>query len=162
MSSLPSRNDVEVFLYREAALLDDWKLNEWLALFTDDAVYHVPTTDLPKDAKPETSLFFIADDRFRLGERVARLNKRGAHAEFPHSRTRHLVCNVLIDEQSADETVVSAAFSVHRFKEGTADLYVGKYRYRLRSTDGGLRIREKRCMLDMDALRPQGRISILL
>lgn len=162
MNTAPTRNDVEVFLYREAALLDDWKLNDWLALFTDDAVYHVPTTDLDRDASPDTSLFFIADDRFRLGERVSRLGKRGAHAEFPRSRTRHMVTNVLVDEHSGQELQVSAAFAVHRFKEGNADLYVGRYRYRLVVTESGLRIREKRCMLDMDTLRPQGRISILL
>ena len=51
---------------------------------------------------------------------------------------------------------------MHRFKEGIADLYVGQYRYRLLVTEGGLKIRDKRCLLDMDTLRPQGRISILL
>ena len=162
MPTPTTRSDVEEFLYREAALLDDWKLPQWLALFTDDAVYHVPTVDLPKDASPDTNLFYIADDRFRLGERVARLGKRGAHAEFPHSRTRHMVTNVLIDSQHGDELKVSAAFAVHRFKEGIADLYVGQYRYRLLVTEGGLKIRDKRCLLDMDTLRPQGRIRILL
>lgn len=157
-----SRNEVEEFLYREAQMLDDWRLTEWLALFTEDAVYQVPTTNLAADASPDTNLFFIADDRFRLGERVSRLGKRGAHAEFPHSRTRHMVTNVLIDGRAGDELAVSAAFAVHRFKEGNADLYVGQYRYRLLASDGRLRIRQKRCQLDMDTLRPQGRISILL
>jgi p-cumate 2,3-dioxygenase subunit beta len=162
VNSSPTRNEVEEFLYREAALLDRWQLTEWLALFTDDAVYQVPTTDLPPDASPDTSLFFIADDRFHLGERVARLGKRGAHAEFPHSRTRHMVTNVLIDERIGNDLIVQAAFAVHRFKSGIADSYVGSYRYRLVVTDNGLKIREKRCTLDTDVLRPQGRISILL
>jgi p-cumate 2,3-dioxygenase subunit beta len=162
VKTAPNRQDVEEFLFREAALLDAWKLNEWLALFTDDALYQVPTTDLPRDASPDTSLFFIADDRFRLSERVLRLGKRGAHAEFPHSRTRHMVTNVLIDERIGDELIVNSAFAVHRFKAGTADLYVGSYRHRLVVSDSGLLIREKRCILDTDVLRPQGRISILL
>ncbi len=162
MPATPTRNDVEEFLYREAALLDDWKLNEWLALFTEDARYDVPTTGQPADVSHQTHLFFIADDRFRLGERVARLGKRGAHAEFPRSRTRHMVTNVLIDAIDGDVLAVSAAFAVHRFKDGNADQYVGRYLYRLLSTDAGLRIRSKRCLLDMDGLRPQGRISILL
>lgn len=167
MTAVPSRNDIEVFLYREAALLDNWKLPEWLALFTDDASYLVPTTTLTRDASPDSSLFFIGDDRFHLGERVARLGKRGAHAEFPRSRTRHMVTNVLIDEQlqtdAGVELKVSAAFSVYRFKEGNADHFVGCYYYRLLvGSDGSIKIREKRCQLDMDTLRPQGRISILL
>ena len=73
-----------------------------------------------------------------------------------------MVTNVLIEERSADELRVSAAFAVYRFKNGISDSYVGSYRYRLVVADGKLLIREKRSMLDMDALRPQGRVSILL
>jgi p-cumate 2,3-dioxygenase subunit beta len=73
-----------------------------------------------------------------------------------------LVSNVLIDARNADELLVSAAFAVHRFKNGAADVYVGSYRYRLAVLDAGIQIREKRAMLDMDALRPHGRVSILL
>ncbi len=40
--SVVTRAEVEDFLYREAALLDDWKLGEWEALLTDDAAYYVP------------------------------------------------------------------------------------------------------------------------
>ena len=64
-----SRSDVEDFLFTEADLLDQWRLPEWLTLFTDDAKYEVPCTDLPPDASPDTNLFYIADDRVRLGER---------------------------------------------------------------------------------------------
>jgi p-cumate 2,3-dioxygenase beta subunit len=162
MTTPVTRNDVEEFLYREAAMLDGWQLEEWLALFTDDAVYHVPTIGTAPDIGPENTLFYIADDRARLRERVIRLQKKGAHAEWPRSRTRHMVTNVLIEERDDSELRVSAAFAVHRFKNAAADVYVGSYRYRLKIVDGGLRIREKRSMLDMDALRPHGRVSILL
>ena len=157
-----TRNDVEEFLYREAAMLDRWQLDEWLALFTDDATYHVPTIGTAPDTGPENTLFYIADDRTRLRERVVRLQKKGAHVEWPRSRTRHMVSNVLIEERSDSELKVSAAFAVHRFKNAAADMYVGSYRYRLVVGEQGLRIREKRSMLDMDALRPHGRVSILL
>lgn len=157
-----TRNDVEEFLYREAAMLDRWQLDEWLALFTDDAIYHVPTIGTAPDIGPENTLFYIADDRTRLRERVVRLQKKGAHVEWPRSRTRHMVSNVLIEERSDFELKVSAAFAVHRFKNAAADMYIGSYRYRLAVGEQGLRIREKRSMLDMDALRPHGRISILL
>jgi p-cumate 2,3-dioxygenase subunit beta len=157
-----TRNDVEEFLFREAAMLDRWQLDEWLALFTDDAVYHVPTVGTAPEVGPENTLFYIADDRARLRERVIRLKKKGAHVEWPRSRTRHMVSNVLIEGRSEGEVMVSAAFAVHRFKNAAADTYVGSYRYRLAVSPQGLRIREKRSMLDMDALRPHGRISILL
>ena len=41
-----TRHQVEDFLYAEAALLDAWKLDEWLTLLTDDAVYRVPSNDI--------------------------------------------------------------------------------------------------------------------
>ena len=52
-----TRSEVEDFLYHEAALLDDWQLDDWLALYTADARYEVPATDLPRDASPDSSLF---------------------------------------------------------------------------------------------------------
>ena len=61
-----TRSDVEDFLFAEADLLDQWRLPEWLTLFTDDAKYEVPCTDLPPDASPDTNLFYIADDYVRL------------------------------------------------------------------------------------------------
>jgi p-cumate 2,3-dioxygenase beta subunit len=158
----PTRNDVEDFLILEADLLDEWRLPEWLELFTEDATYSIPATDLPSDASPETSLFYVADDRFRLSERVKRLMKRTAHAEFPHSRTRHFVSNVRIRERNEGELAVSAAFLVYRTRDGATDTYFGSCRYRLAVRQDSFRIREKRCLLDTDGLRSQGRVSIIL
>jgi p-cumate 2,3-dioxygenase subunit beta len=157
-----SRSDVEDFLFREAELLDEWRLPEWLELFTDDAVYYVPVTDLPPDASPDKALFYVADDRFRLSERVKRLMKRTAHAEFPHSKTRHLVSNVRIRERREDEIEVGSSFITYRTKDGQTDIYFGSNRYRLVPADGSFRIREKRCLLDSEGLRAQGRVSIIL
>ena len=43
-AGLLRRLEVEDFLYREAALLDDWKLKEWLDLFSPRARYEVAPT----------------------------------------------------------------------------------------------------------------------
>jgi p-cumate 2,3-dioxygenase beta subunit len=156
------RTDVEDFLFQEADLIDEWRLPEWLALFTEDAHYYVPSTDVAPDASPDNNLFYIADDRFRLGERVARLMKRTAHAEFPRSKVRHLVSNVRLESVSDKEVRARASFVAYRTKDGITDQYIGSYRYQLVPGDGSFRIREKRCILDMDGLRPQGRVSIIL
>ena len=55
------REQVEDFLFREAALLDDWRLDDWVGLFAEDGRYVVPTTDLP-DGDPQRDLVFIDDD----------------------------------------------------------------------------------------------------
>ncbi|WP_248280567.1 aromatic-ring-hydroxylating dioxygenase subunit beta [Aromatoleum aromaticum] len=160
--NMPTRSDVEDLLFLEADLLDSWKLKEWLALYTEDAEYEVPSADLPGDADPKTSLFYIADDRFRLEERVVRLNKKTMWSEHPRSKTRHLVSNVRILEAAGDELHVRAAFAVFRSKWGNTDTYVGSYEYRLRVTNDGLKVRKKRAILELESLRPQGRVSILL
>jgi p-cumate 2,3-dioxygenase beta subunit len=157
-----SRDQVEELLFLEAELLDEWRLRDWLNLFTADGSYYVPATDVPPNASPDTALFYVADDRFRLEQRVERLLKRTAHAEFPRSKTRHLVSNVRIRGQKDDELDVGAAVITHRTKMGLTETYIGSYRYRVAVTADGLRIREKRCILDMDGLKPNGRISIIL
>jgi len=161
-ASAVTRDEVEELLFLEAELLDDWRLRDWLKLFTADGSYYVPATDVPPDASPDSALFYVADDRFRLEQRVERLLKRTAHAEFPRSRTRHLVSNVRIRGRCVEELDVGAAVITHRTKMGLTETYIGSYRYRVAVTDDGLRIREKRCILDMDGLKPNGRISIIL
>src|SRR5205823_9383809 len=87
-----TRAEVEDFLYHEAALLDAWKLDEWLALLTDDATYRVPSNDRP-ESDPRSTLFTIADDIRRIRARVTRLQDPHAHAESPRSRTRRIISN---------------------------------------------------------------------
>jgi len=157
-----TRAEVEDLLYYEAELLDTWQLKEWLTLFTEDGSYYVPSTDLPRTASSDTSLFYVADDPVRLHERVVRLMKKTAHSEYPRSRTRHLISNVRIIEAGPEEIKVAAAFLTYRMKFGSSDAYVGSTQYRLRRVDGQLRIVEKRCFLDLEALRPHGRVSIIL
>ena len=162
MNATVTRSEVEDLLFEEADLLDQWKLEQWLALYTADAAYLVPSTDLGPGADPDKSLFYIADDRQRLNERVVRLMKKTAHSEWPRSRTRHLVSNVRVGAAQDGDTPVSAAFVTFRTKNGVTDTYMGRLLYRVRRVDGTLRIREKRCELDLDGLRPHGRVSILL
>jgi len=157
-----TREQVEDFMFLEAEILDEWRLKEWLTLFTQDATYNVPATDVPANASPDGTLFYVADDRFRLEQRVERLLKRTAHAEFPRSKTRHLVSNVRIRARKEDELDVGAAVLTYRTKMGLTETYIGSYRYRLVVEEGRLLIREKRCILDMDGLKPNGRISIIL
>jgi p-cumate 2,3-dioxygenase beta subunit len=157
-----TRDEVEDFMFLEAELLDEWRLKEWLDLFTADGSYFVPATDVAPNASPDTALFYVADDRFRLEQRVERLLKRTAHAEFPRSKTRHLVSNVRIRKRSETELDVGAAVVTHRTKAGLTETYIGSYRNRLVMTPAGLKILEKRCILDMDGLKPNGRISIIL
>jgi len=157
-----TRQQVEDFLYREAALLDGWQLDEWLALLTEDARYEVPSNDRP-EADPANTLFTIADDIRRIKARVTRLKDKNAHAEYPASRTRRMITNVRIVGQSAEEVRVEANFVVYRFRrEERIREYVGRYRYRLRVTDGGFQIAKREAILDALELGSLGSVSFIL
>ena len=161
MSAAPTRADVEDFLFAEASLLDDWCLEEWFALFAPGAVYEVPTAGAPDDDDPTKSLFYIADDYVRLRERVGRLNKREAHAEFPHSRTRRMISNVRILSKGETPGKVACNFVCHRARNGKVDNYFGHCLYTIDWSGPNWKIASKRVLLDMDLLYP-GKVSILL
>ncbi len=156
------RAEVEDFLFHEAALLDAWRLEEWLALLTDDATYRVPPNDAP-DGDPADTLFIIADDIARIRGRVKRLSSPEAHAEHPKSRTRRLISNVRITGRDGDYVRVAANFVVYRFRrDQRIGEYVGRYAYRLRVDDGALRIAERRAVLDSEELGGLGSVSFIL
>jgi p-cumate 2,3-dioxygenase subunit beta len=153
--------EVERFLIEEVALLDDWKLDEWFSLMQAGARYLVPGLNTP-DSDPDTALFLVADDYTSLRSRIAQLNGRSAWAETPRSRTRHQVTNVRILEADEHAAYVTANFVVWRFQNGASDAYVGKYLHRMVRTADGLRFTERRCQLDLETLRPHGKLSIIL
>jgi p-cumate 2,3-dioxygenase beta subunit len=154
------RLEVEQFLVEEAAILDEWRLDDWLALFTEDATYVVPSTDLP-DGDPAQDLTLIDDDYLRLTWRVNRLKSRHAHREFPWSRTRRLVTNVRVIADRGGEVNAEASIVVHRFRHGHADAFIGLYRYTLVRDGQSFRIRHRRAELDLERLSPNGALSMV-
>jgi p-cumate 2,3-dioxygenase beta subunit len=164
MNGAINRDEVENFLYMEARLLDEWRLEDWERLFTEDGRYLVPPVGISNadSADPANMLFLIADDRTRIHQRVIRLMKKSAHAEYPHSRTRHCITNVELRGDCDSGTRVSAAFATHRVRRREVITYVGQLLYTLVRLEGALAIREKRACLDLDVLAPQGSLAFIL
>lgn len=155
------RGEVEEFLFHDAALLDEWRLSEWLDLFTDDAAYLVPPLGRP-DADPAGDTYLVNDDRFRLEQRVASLLKRSAHAESPRSITRRLVSNVRLVDERAEALDVRANFCIFRYRRDESAQFVGHYRLELTHDSGELRFRRRLAVLDSPVLHPTGTVTILL
>ena len=157
------RLDVEDFLFREAELLDSWRLPEWAELYTDDARYEIASLSVkdPFGADPAKSIFIVADDKERLNLRAGRLMKKSAHCEFPHSKTRHMISNVRV---TADGNCLrtKANFVTYRTKSGRTSRYMGEAHYVLEPDGETFRIKHKRCVLDLDTLNDQGRLTIML
>lgn len=161
------RQIVEDFLYYEAALLDAWSLDEWLELLTDSCTYQIPSNDAPL-ANAKFSLFLIADNKKRIVERVHRLKDKNAHSEFPHSRTRRFISNVMILDQQEDHSGqtlinVQANFNIYRHRRDQ-DIrnYVGQYQYQLCLLNGKLQIARKIAILDAYELGSMGLVSFIL
>jgi p-cumate 2,3-dioxygenase beta subunit len=153
--------EIEQFLFAEAALLDEWRLEAWLALMAPDARYLVPPLDAP-DADHRDTLFLIADDRRTLASRVRQLLSGTTWAENPRSRTRRLITNVRILEADDREARVTANFAVWRLQHEQTDIYVGRYVDVLVRGAAGLMFRERRAVLDLETLRPHGKLSFIL
>ncbi len=113
-------------------------------------------------ASPESTLFLIADDDHHLTERVKRLGKKTAHAEYPHSVTQRLIGNVRILGTVDEALKVQCSFVTFRTSQGVTDTYFGRHEYLLVQPNGALLIKEKRTILKMGALRPHGKLSIIV
>ena len=153
---------VEDFLFHDAALLDAWQLQEWLALWTEEVTYLIPATDRPA-GDPSHDLFLVQDDRFLLEQRVGSLQTKTAWAESPHSTTRRIVSNVRAARRDDGLVEARANFVVYRSRQATVDVYPGRYEMLLQpGGDAGFRIRVRKAVLSLDELRPHGRVSIIL
>ncbi len=160
--SAVTREEVENLLFLEAQLLDEWRLDEWQRLLTEDAAYYVPSNDSPESSH-RGALFLIADDRARLDQRVIRIKSADCHAESPKSRTCRMISNVRIEKTEGDLVYVAANFICHRFRRyGRAYPFVGFYRFVLRRTADGLRIKERKVILASEELGALGSISFIL
>ena len=71
--------------------------------------------------------------------------------------------NVRITASSEAVLTVEANFTIHRFRRGSPERkFVGRYVYHLAVTDGGLKIAERRAILDSTELGAQGAVSFIL
>ena len=104
---------------------------------------------------------FIDDDIIRLQARVERLKSRhGLENILGLAPGASLQCTV--KRLQGNEILVTSSFLVCRFRIGDTSPYVGWYEHRLKQLDGELKIHHKRAVLDMEALREHGAVSIIL
>jgi dibenzofuran dioxygenase beta subunit len=154
--------EVEQFLFREASLLDEFRLHEWVELFTDDVRYWMPVVEtvaepLSVEEAERSMMAIYDDDKNFLKRRVSRLDTGLAHAEQPRSRTRHLLSNVRITEvQCGDELTTLTALSnfivfQSRF-ESSDHFFVGRREDRLQKRAEQWKIAQRRIWLDQELL----------
>lgn len=152
-------SDIERFLYREARLLDERRYHDWLALFTDDTHYWMPTLsnrflgEIDREISTTTELAYFNDDLNMLRARIARLDSGMAWSEDPPSRTVHVVTNIEVSDVQDTELDVSSAFVLYRNRlETETDILVGRRYDRLRRVDAEWRIARRKIVLAQNVL----------
>ena len=141
----PSLVECEAFLVNEAQLLDEGKFEEWLALFTDDAWYWVPSE--PNQESPLTTVSLMYDDRKLLETRVRRLASPRIYSQEPRSRTSRIVTNVSIRERRPSGALVRSKFMMVEFRRGDQRLFAGTALHELVRKEEKLQIASKRAEL---------------
>lgn len=136
------RSEIEHFLYHEAGLLDQGRLDEWLGLFTDDATYWIPLQADQTDPLSTSSIVY--DDRRLLEVRVRQFQHPRAHARVPMPRTVHQVGNMQIVDADARGVHVSSSLVLVEYRRERQRVWGARVEHRLRRTGDGLRIAAKR------------------
>lgn len=161
--------EVEEFLYQEAELLDEWRLDEWLDLLHADIRYWMPIRRNVKfgerereNTREQQDVSWIDEGKATLTARVRQI-QTGIHwAEEPLSRICHLVSNVQILSASEAEVVAKCRFLTYRNRvETETDFFVGKREDTLRKVDGEWKLIRRKILLDQNVLLPKN-LTILL
>jgi anthranilate 1,2-dioxygenase small subunit len=131
--------------YRHARVLDDDRLEEWPALFTERGVYKV----IPREnwhREPKLAILFC-DSRAMMDDRIRSLRTANVYnIHYP----RHIVTNVEVLAARGDEFDVAAAFTVYQTdQEGQTRLFsVGQYLDVITFGEGAPLFREKIAICD--------------
>jgi len=158
------QQDVENFLYREARLLDERRLTEWVDLMAEEVHYFMPIRrnikfgdwDL-EYSDPETEISYFDEGKDILQGRVRQINTGVHWAEEPVSRFEHLITNVEIASVEGDEVQVNSKFFCYQNRlQDEVNIFVGR-RYDLLRRDPitGFKIVKRKILLAQNVLLPK-------
>lgn len=135
---------IERFLYHEARLMDAHRLDEWLALWDDDATYWVPCND--DDSDPARSVSVIYDRRGQLRNRIQRIKETLWLKELA-PRLRRIVGNVEVESDGDEEIVVGSNFILAELHRHRQTIWAGNTIHKLIPDGDRFRIRYKKVVL---------------
>ncbi|WP_353625864.1 aromatic-ring-hydroxylating dioxygenase subunit beta [Bacillus sp. JCM 19041] len=97
-----------------------------------------------------------------MQDRAERLLKKEAHVEYPHSETIRNYHNIIVSNLDAETITAECNFTAYRTKREVIDTFVGKQMYEVVRKNEKLAIKKKKVILNLDSLRPHGKISLIL
>ena len=124
--------------------MDSHAYDEWLALWSSDALYWVPAND--DDIDPERHVSIVYENRAGLEDRITRLKGGAAYAQDPKSRLSRVVSNVEIEEGNDGEVTVYSTFNLTALRR-RMDIFAGRSIYKLRHEGDSFKIAYKKVLL---------------
>ena len=144
-----TQRDIELFLLREAKLLDAGEFEAWLALYAPHGIYWMPSKPGQTDTKGVASIIY--EDYAILAIRVRRLLEARALVLTPMPRTTHLISNIEVTAATDGEFTAEAAFICIEHQADQQRLYSGRHTHQLARHNGSFRITLKRVdLIDCD------------
>ena len=139
------KSEFEKVIFREARLADEGSYEEWLSLWTEDAVYWVPCGD--RDPDPARSVSLIYDNRKGLEDRIARMMSGTVLPQDPTPKLRRLISNFEIEGAGEIETKVESNFIVVECRGLSQHTWCGRSVHILRMMGRELKIARKTVFL---------------
>lgn len=151
----PERDELISFVYREASLIDDKRLDDWCNLFTEDAYYWIPLTHDQPDGVNHTSLMY--EDKLLLRLRIERMRSPRAFSQQPESRCVHVLqCPEVVSTDPVKmEYVMRTRYIYVESRGDEQQIYACTALHDLVLVSGELRIKQKKIhLLNCDAALP--------
>jgi benzoate/toluate 1,2-dioxygenase beta subunit/2,4,5-trichlorophenoxyacetic acid oxygenase 2 len=155
MTDRHSTGIAQDLLAREGLFLDRQQWDEWLALYTPDCIYWLPSwradDTLVSDVTREVSMIYHAG-RQGLQDRVVRIESRKSVTAMPLPRTTHMVSNIVIEQADAEQIEGAASWTVHLYDPRTMKQHMlfGRYEYHLKRVGPDWHFARKKIVLAND------------
>lgn len=155
---------VEQFLYREARLLDERRLDEWLDLLSDELHYWMPMRrnikfgdwDL-EFTSSETEINWFDEGKDVLAGRIRQINTGIHWPEEPVSRFEHIITNVEVVSADGDRIRVNSKFFCYQNRlQDEVNHFVGRREDLLRrDPETGFKIVKRKIILAQNVMLPK-------
>lgn len=153
------RLEIEDFLYKEAWLLDTFKLRPWFELLADDVRYWIPTIETVRGSderfRDDVPYYHLVDwDKRIIDLRLKQIETELYHCEIPSSVVQRIVSNVFVENgKDPAEVIAHSNLQATLARHGVFEtVYKGRREDRLRRSADGWKIAERRVELVLSCL----------
>lgn len=158
------QQEVEQFLYKEARLLDERRLDEWLDLLADELHYWMPMRRNIKFGdweleftNVENEINWFDEGKDVLAGRIRQINTGIHWPEEPVSRFEHMVTNVEVVEVKDDGIRVNSKFFCYQNRlQDEVNHFVGRREDLLRrDADTRFKIVRRKIIIAQNVMLPK-------